>query len=318
MSQPNNNVEPGGTAPASAPPMRSTDFFGQQPQFILRDEQAWDSAIRIGGHVHFLSMDHPIEPLYEIVAEPGNAEPAAVLAHLYDRDTDQLWQLRDVRSGRTVHSDLQLQGWSHAEEIAVSDPAEALRLADEFGRNAHESGIPPIPELDANYVTAVALWPQVAGEMQRDWLGSWFEASFHNPGVWEDVDWTTDLEGTRYAGMSADQALTAAATDLEVAIKTALPRHMLPTPDSVREFLHGNDIDGRELGLDSERDIVRGADVEQSMESTTALDAALGPLTPPSTPTQSSPPGVTHARPASELPRAALPHQQQDQTRRGH
>jgi hypothetical protein len=388
---------------AASPPAAQISFGGREAQFILPYAQVSEGAIRRGDHVRFLSIDHPNEPLYEVVAEPGNAEPAAVLAHLYDRDTDQLWQLRDIRSGRTVHSDLQLRGWSRAEEISVSDPAEALRLAGEFGRHAHESGIPPVPELDANYVTAVTLWPQIAGDMKRDWLGSWFEASFHDPGVWEDIDWTTELDGTRYAGMSAEQALTAAAADLEVAIKSALPRHALPPLDSVREFLRteriaeeaahiadhlssienafdrtgdraaysmdpyadlekfDNEYDAytrqlessattvqqeldtylREhrdvLGdnprwrnhyetLDRDDDARRDAGIDTGHVDTvlaasatpTALETALGPLTPPAAPSQPSPTAVTQARPASELPRTALPHQQQDQPRRGH
>jgi hypothetical protein len=311
MTQPANTAEPDDTTQDSTP-MPQTGFLGQQPQFILRHEQTGDSAIRLGGHVHFLSIDHPNEPLYEVVAEPGNAAPAAVLAHLYDRDTDQLWQLRDMRSGRTVHSDLHLQGWRNAEEIAVAGPADALRLAGEFGRGAHESGVPPIPELDANYVTAVTLWPQITDDLKRDWLGSWFEASYHDPGLWEDVDWTTELDGSRYAGLPADQALTAAAADLEIAVKAALPRHLLPTLDSVRGFLRGEDLGGPEPELDSVRGVTRGVATGRQ-EPLTALDAALGPLTSP--PASAPVPTATpQSRPAAELPGARLPHQQ-DQPR---
>lgn len=403
MTQPDNNIELDDTAPASAPLMRSTDHLGHQPQFILRDEQARDSAIRLGGSVHFLSMDHLNEPLYEIVAEPGNAEPAAVLAHLYDRDTDQLWQLRDVHSGRTVHSDLQLRGWSHAEEIAVADPAEALRLANEFGRKAHESGIPPVPELDANYVTAVTVWPQITDDLKRDWLDSWFETSYRNPGLWEDIDWTTELDGSRYAGMAANQALTVAAMDLEIAVKAALPRHMLPTPDSVRDFLHGEriaqeandiaahlssvetafasvDLDRMEdraaytmdpaadlekfdaeyesyssqlentvaaveqqldtylrehrdvLGdnprwrsyyesIDRDNDARRDGDIDtasvDAVPTAAVMEAAMGPLTPPSGSDQTAAPTAPQGQPARESSRAPMPYQQQDQSLRG-
>ncbi len=317
MTQPDNTIEPDNTVPAGAPPMRDTGLLWQHPQFILRDEQAGNSAIRVGGYVHFLTIDHPHEPLYEIVAEPGNAEPAAVLAHLYDRDTDQLWQLRDVRSGRTVHSDLQMRAWSSAEEITVSGSAEALELAHEFGVNAHESGIPPIPELDANYVTAVTLWPQITDELKRGWLGSWFDASWSNPEVWKDVDWTTELDGSRYAGMPADQALTAIATDLEISVKADLPRHLMPTLDSVRGFLSGDDIDAPEPALDNVQEATYGVGAAHAQEST-ALETALGPLTPPPTPSQASTAAAAQERPVGSYPRAALPHQQQDQPRRGH
>ncbi|WP_216893442.1 hypothetical protein [Nocardia alni] len=293
-----------------------TGFPGQQPQFILRHTQTSDNAIRLGSRVHFLSIDHLDEPLYEVVAEPGDTAPAGILAHLSDRDTDQLWQLRDTRNGRTVHSDLYLQGWRGAEEVAIPGPVEVLWMAGEFGLSAHNSGIPPIPELDANYVTAVTLWPQVTDDLKRDWLGSWFESSYHEPGLWEDIDWTTELEGSRYAGMPTDQALTAASTDLEISIKAALPRHLLPPRDSVTNFLHGQDL-GTKPALESVRETTRDADTAQPQEST-ALETALGPLTPPPASSQASAAAEPPQRPAASSSRTALPHQQQDQPQRTH
>lgn len=278
-----------------------------QPHFILRNEQVEDDIIRVGGHVHFLSIDHPYEPLYEIVADPDNATAAGILAHLYDNGSDRLWELRDVNTGRIVHSDLMLRGWRNGEEVTVPGPTDALGLADRFGVSAHQSGIPPIPELDANYVTAVTLWPAITDTLRAEWLGSWFEADFTNPGVWDDVDWSTELDGSRYADMPPEKALTAAAVDLEIAVKAALPRNLLPTHFGVRQFLHGDNLSGPEPALDSVRGVLRGVDAAEQ-QPVTALETASGPLTAPAAPpTASSPATVTPHRRASEFPGAGMP-----------
>jgi hypothetical protein len=287
-----------------------TNPTGQQPQFVLRyDLPNWP--YRVGGHVQFFDMNHPYEPLYEIVADPDQASPAAVLAHLYDRDTDQLWELRDIRTGRAVHSDLKLNRWWHAEEITVSGPEDALQLADEFGMNAHESGIPAIPELDANYVTAAALWPHIGEDLRTAWTSSWFGTSFQNPGVWEDVDWNTGFSGSRYAGMSAEQAFTAAAIDLEVAVKAALPRNLLPTPDSVRTFLYGDAAEQSE----SERVVDGAREIQPDLRQTDAISAARGPLTPPDALPPAAQGAENQGRTASEFPRAATFNEQRGQGR---
>lgn len=287
-----------------------------QPRFIIRnsEEIRKDDQLPPGRHVHYLNADHLYEPLYEIVATLDAAATDVVPARYVDRYSDRLWELREPDTGRIVYTDLTKGGWRTAEEVAVDGPGPALWLAARFGHSAHESGMPPIPEHDANYVTAVTLWPKITDELTNAWLGYWFDADEDNPMMWDYADWSEELEGSRYAEMSPEQALTALAVDLEVAVKAALPRYKLPIHVGVQRFLDFESRGGPRPGFDSVRGVMRGVDAAEQPQSSIVLETASGPLTAPAA---VLPAAATHDRPAPEFPRATPP-QQRDEPRRRH
>ncbi|PXX53939.1 hypothetical protein DFR70_12660 [Nocardia tenerifensis] len=275
-----------------------------EPRIIVHETPVVGAGtLPTGTLVHYLDFrTTPVilnDPVYTVREHTGNTATEELLE---PSNSAGGYLLQDP-VGRERHSDLLSRpGWYVASELPIDDDIDFYRL----GQQGALAGLPPIAELDANYVRARALLPHRGDDFARSWAQGWHSRG--RPDTPELAEWESALH-KRYDFSTLDRFLTRLVVELRTDIERGLARtERLPVHGAVAEFLTGTAPLPRNRTLGELSDLAhedrhtgeararRGQVPPGGLDRDAVRTAAAGPLT--------APPG---ARTTSPTTQPALP-----------
>ncbi|MGV9679203.1 hypothetical protein ACWDSJ_28310 [Nocardia sp. NPDC003482] len=214
-------------------PVSDRDEF-PEPRIIVHETPVVDAGTLMNGTgVHYLDFrTNPAvlnQPVY------------TVLGHTSDPEGDRWVEPSSSATGyvlvnpvgrRRVDA-LTRPGWYVADEQPIGEDVDFSRL----GEQAAAAGLPPIVDLDANFVRARALLPHRTDEFAHRWAQGW-HASGGRFDASDLADWEAVMH-QRFDFTTADRFLTRLVVELRTEIEYGLARaERLPVPGPGLRFPH--------------------------------------------------------------------------------